>query len=237
VSDSAGAAAASRVPAGDNIARKRPVHPVLSDPSALEFLAIRFLDPAVFHRMGLEIPNVDVAISKAVTNWVGSISDIQVTSNTHFDTVHTWMPIISKRTFAQNLLHLLSHKKAELFLLILSMKLCCSPVTASRTVLYRVVKQFYFDIESAGVLSIRVLQAGIFIALYELGHAIYPAAMLTVGNCAHYATTLGVDKTANAVGVMQLSWVQEEEYRRAWWGITILDRFVKASILLHYSLS
>ncbi len=57
------------------------------------------------------------------------------------------------------------------------MKLCSSHVTTPKTTLYRVTKQFHFDVET-GILSIQVLQAGILIALYEIGHAVYPAALL-----------------------------------------------------------
>ncbi|RQM07099.1 hypothetical protein DH86_00003874, partial [Scytalidium sp. 3C] len=156
----------------------------------------------------------------------GSISDIQSSSTTYFNTVHKWMPIVSKRQFYATLLHRMTTRRAELLLLTLSMKLSSSNVEVAETDLYRAVKQLHFEAESCGTLSILVLQAGVIIALYELGHAIYPAAYLSVGRCARYAIGLGLDQTASTVGEMKLPWNEEEECRRVWWSILILDRFL-----------
>lgn len=163
---------------------------------------------------------------------VGSIPDIQATARAYFDSVHTWMPIVSKTNFSENLLNRLSHRRAELFLLTLSMKLCSMVgVTTPQTILYRTVKELYFSIESSGVLSIQILQSGLLIALYEMGHALYPAAFLSVANCARYSTALGIDKVVDDTYVGQLPWHEKEEHRRVWWAIAILDRFV--SLPLH----
>jgi hypothetical protein len=195
-----------------------------------DLLAARFLDPDIFHLMQLEIPKVDAKITKAVIDLVGSISDIQAVANIHFDGVHTWMPIISKKQFYDNLLHRLSYRRSELFLLTLSMKLCSAThIVTPKTILYRMVKQLHFDIESSGTLSIQVLQAAVLIALYELGHAIYPAALLSVGCCARYATALDINKPTASLGSIKLPWIEEEETRRVWWAIAILDRFVLCS--------
>lgn len=195
-----------------------------------DLLAARFLDPDIFHLMQLEIPKVDAKITKAVIDLVGSISDIQAVANIHFDGVHTWMPIISKKQFYDNLLHRLSYRRSELFLLTLSMKLCSAThIVTPKTILYRMVKQLHFDIESSGTLSIQVLQAAVLIALYELGHAIYPAALLSVGCCARYATALDINKPTASLGSIKLPWIEEEETRRVWWAIAILDRCVLCS--------
>lgn len=190
------------------------------------FPAAHFLDRDILHLAQLEIPRVNVTISSTVADMVGSVVDIHSTSALFFETVHKWMPILSKKQFYLNLLNRLSHRRAELFLLALSMKLCSSRVKTADSELYRVVKQLYFVIESCGTLSMQVLQAGILIALYELGHAIYPATFLSVGACARYATALGIDKTASSRVYTKLSWIEEEECRRAWWSILVLDRFV-----------
>ena len=198
----------------------------VSEISATDLLATRFLDPDVFHRMRLELPKPDLAVTKAMTDQAGSILDIQEIARSYFDTVHTWMPIISKKQFNENLLNRLSHRRCELFLLILSMKLSCARVSMPKTVLYRTVKQLHSEIESAGVLSVAVLQASILIAIYELGHAMYPAVLLSVGRCARYAAIIGIDKRARPPRTMNLPWMEEEECCRIWWSIVILDRSV-----------
>lgn len=191
-----------------------------------DIVAARFLDPTVFHKTQLEVPDVDVTIPKGVTDAAGNVLDIQTTARMFFESTHTWMPILSRKQFFANLPRRILHKRPELYLLVLSMKLCYSHVTVAKTTLYRVTKQFYFDLETSGKLSIQILQAGIFIALYEFGHAIYPAGLLSIGSSARYATLLGIDKSLVPSNDSNLSWIDEEERRRAWWSILILDRLV-----------
>ncbi len=199
-------------------------------------LAEKFLDPEIFYRAQLEIPQVNLAFTATseVSDLVGGVLEIQATAKKFFETVHTWMPIVSKNKFSAKLLNRLSHTRGELFLLVLSMKLCCSCVTTSKTALYRVTKQLYFEIEGSGILSILVLQSGILITLYELGHGVYPAAFLSVGCCARYATALGVDESIIYPCPRTRPWDDEEERRRVWWSILVLDRFVISTIFMMY---
>ncbi|EHK19645.1 uncharacterized protein TRIVIDRAFT_156681 [Trichoderma virens Gv29-8] len=193
------------------------------------FIAERFLDPDVFYRAQLTVVNTDVAVTDNIANLVGSVLDIQTTSDQFFKSVHVWMPIISKPHFCSNILSRLTYKRAELFLLVLSMKLCSTRVETWNTPLYETVKLFHFKIETSGVLSVLVLQAAILIALYELGHSIYPAAYLSVGSCARYATALGIDKSILSSSATQAQWIEEEECRRIWWAILVLDRYLNLS--------
>lgn len=167
----------------------------------------------------------------SILELVGGVADIQTISTLFFDTIHSWMPIVSKHEFYKSLPSRLTTGRSELFLLVLSMKLCCARITAPKTELYHAVKQFYFDVEASGLLSIHVLQAAILITIYEVGHAIYPAALLSVARCAQYATCLGIDATARPPQSMGLSWIRTEECCRIWWSISILDRSVSNSIL------
>ncbi|UKZ45872.1 hypothetical protein TrVGV298_000065 [Trichoderma virens] len=106
------------------------------------------------------------------------------------------------------------------------MKLSSSLTTTAKTVLYRTAKQFHFEVESSGILSVAVLQAGVLIAIYELGHAIYPAAFLSIGQCARYAAALEIDKSITSRLLDKLPWNEVEEQRRVWWSIIILDRYL-----------
>ncbi|EHK20192.1 uncharacterized protein TRIVIDRAFT_193156 [Trichoderma virens Gv29-8] len=186
----------------------------------------RFLDPEIFSLLQLETPKVEVAIPKMVADYVGTIVDIQNIANAYFDTIHTWMPILSKKQFFSNLPNYLTHKKTELCLLVICMKLSSSLTTTAKTVLYRTAKQFHFEVESSGILSVAVLQAGVLIAIYELGHAIYPAAFLSIGQCARYAAALEIDKSITSRLLDKLPWNEVEEQRRVWWSIIILDRYL-----------
>jgi hypothetical protein len=199
----------------------------LSHPIELDILAARFLDPHVFTRMQWEIPKCDVAVTKEASALVGNVQDIRAIASVFFNSVHIWMPILSKKQFFSRLPGFLTYKQAEFFLLILSMKLCSTTdgVTAKGR-LYRTVKELQLKVESSGMLSLQVLQAGLLITLHELGHAIYPAVLLSTAYCARYATVLGVDRSILVDAGEMPPKVDEEECRRAWWSVIILDRYV-----------
>ncbi|KAI4170526.1 MAG: hypothetical protein LQ343_004903 [Gyalolechia ehrenbergii] len=92
---------------------------------------------------------------------------------------------------------------------------------------YLAIKRTLAETEVAGIFSLQLLQATILVTLYEVGHAIYPAAYISAGTCARYALAQGIDAYMtidlnNAV----MTLLDQEEKRRAWWAILILDRFV-----------
>lgn len=93
-----------------------------------------------------------------------------------------------------------------------------------RSKLYLAAKNLHASMETRGIFTLEVLQAAMLIAVYELGHAIYPSAYLSVGACARYATALGVNEKINAGITWPLTRLELEEKRRAWWAILILDR-------------
>jgi hypothetical protein len=135
--------------------------------------------------------------------------------------------IISRERFYVSLLNPLAKRQAELSLLTLCMKLTCTGYTDNSTAVYLTAKRFHNELETAGILSVPVLQAGILIAFYELGQAIYPAAYLSVGACARYGLALGLDKYALALDGAEdrpISWNEVEERRRVWWAVLTFDR-------------
>ena len=208
---------------------------------------VYFLAPHIFNQARLELPRRELPIPAEIATLLGDASSIHNIATTFFRTVHRWLPIISKRSFFSYLLNPLTRRRTELSLLALCMKLCCtSPDDADanadaglveglvtgereRLRLYRAAKQFHLEVEMAGTLSIHTLQASILIALYEISHAIYPAAYLSVGACARQGLALGVNKlvTDDAAGDdagRTGPWQEVEERRRAWWAVLMLDR-------------
>ncbi|KID79675.1 Zn(2)-C6 fungal-type DNA-binding domain protein, partial [Metarhizium brunneum ARSEF 3297] len=225
-SEAASPAAGSSVASPESSLARRPV-PVVSA-TAANLLAERFMDPELFAFAQLELPGLEVEslVTDDVEALVGDVQDIQATAQFFFETVHTWMPIVSKVGFSQSLIRRMTHQRAEFFLLVLSMKLCSSRVTNARTNLYRTARQLHADMERSGTLSLLVLQAGILIALYEMGHGLYPDAYLSVAQCARYGTALGVDKTIVSRDLAATKVPDLEEARRVWWSILVLDRFM-----------
>lgn len=138
------------------------------------------------------------------------------------------MPIISQKQFRNRLLNPLLPVRADVMLLCLCMKLLTWYPTEDgsdpQTATYLAAKQHLYEIEAAGALSLQALQAAVLISVYELGHAIYPAAYMSASSCARYASALDLGWQANAGS--NTAWVDEEERRRAWWSVVILDRSV-----------
>ncbi|UKZ76865.1 hypothetical protein TrVFT333_004580 [Trichoderma virens FT-333] len=207
------------------------IHYQLSELSELDIFAASFLNPDDnFIRAQLESAKIEVSITEAVSSLVGSISDIQTIAVEFNQNIYTWMPILSHQQFQETLLERLTLRRAELFLLVLAMKLCVSRPTVARSALYTTVKEFYISVESSGRLSILILQAAVLIAVYELGHGIYPAVLLSVANCARIGVLLGVDNSLTKLAhTTEIPWIKLEECRRVWWMILILDRFVNLS--------
>ncbi|RFU73220.1 fungal specific transcription factor, partial [Trichoderma arundinaceum] len=189
--------------------------------------AVKFIAPQVFQQTQLELPRVNPSIPGDVITYVGDVPTSRNVAAIFFKTIHTWIPIFSRKRFFNNILNPLSQWDPERILLILSMKLCCQPLSNDgddgRSPLYRAIKNFHYEMEAAGVLSIHVLQANILIAVYEMAQAIYPVAFLTVGACARYGMALGIDKLEEE---SQYPWPETEEKRRAWWAILALDRYL-----------
>ncbi|TVY26071.1 hypothetical protein LHYA1_G004294 [Lachnellula hyalina] len=92
---------------------------------------------------------------------------------------------------------------------------------------YLALKKLYLELEIQGIVSIQVLQAGILIALFELGHAIFPSAVVSVEASVRYGQELGINWGAKFPEKKPFSWVDIEEQNRVWWAIVILDRFIK----------
>ncbi|KAL2816188.1 fungal-specific transcription factor domain-containing protein [Aspergillus cavernicola] len=199
---------------------------------------ILFLDPTLLQHGPLELPHPDIPIPPVVLSFLGDIETIRSAADKFFTHIHAWMPFISKKRFYDFYITPEFQSKPEVILLSLSIKLITTiPLTSQKTPLYTATKHFYLDVEGSSTLSILILQAGILIALYELGHGIYPAAYLSIGNCTRYAYTLGINGTnpsqGNTHAPKVLSLVEVEERRRVWWAIIILDRFITIASPTH----
>jgi hypothetical protein len=176
---------------------------------------------------------VDVApaagtVPQYILQILGNIDEIRSTADRFFSHIHQWMPFISKKRFYDLYLQPSFRSRPDVVLLLLALKLITTFPPADshnpRTALYNATKHFCLELE--GSFSILTLQAGVLVALYELGHGIYPAAFLSVGTCARYAHALGINVSRTVPTKRVLTLVEVEERRRVWWAIVILDRFV-----------
>ena len=184
----------------------------------------------MFQHGQLAVPQGELSILPDVLDLLGSQAKVEAVSTEFFRTIHRWMPIISKKRFYGTLLPNFSQRRADTALLFLCMDLVSRPPSGTsknpKCRLYLAAKRLHLDAEMAGVFTVQVLQAGILIALYELGHAIYPSAYLSVGACARYAIALGLNGSVMSQMTRPLTWIEVEERQRTWWAIIIMDRCV-----------
>jgi hypothetical protein len=79
--------------------------------------------------------------------------------------------------------------------------------------------------ESAGLVSLRLAQSLVLLALYEACQAIYPACYLTISRAARLGILMSWhDRDAQQLFKFADSWSKREEQRRTWWTIFVLDR-------------
>jgi hypothetical protein len=172
------------------------------------------------------LPDANLLISSDLQCFIGNVSDAREFASTFFTFVHPWMPFVSRKLFSERLLSPLRRPHADTELLIAAVKLLASAPSEGdpRTAAYHSIKATLHQAELNGLLRFRVFQALILVAIYEIGHAIYPSAYLTLGYCARYGTALGINKVIEATPQAANNWSDSEEERRSWWAVIVLDR-------------
>lgn len=215
-----------QLPEDEHQSDQRSVNPSAGN----SFPTVFFLDHDVFQHSLMEIPKPTIAIPLYVSNLVGDYTKVRNVAMLYFKSVHSYMPIISRKVFYDRLLNPLLPPRADVVLLCLCMRLVTwSPSlddSAPKTESYLSAKQYAIELELSGIFTIQTLQALVLISLYEFGHGIYPSAYITIKACAAYGTALGLDFRSTANSSVQISWIEIEERRRVWWGILILERYM-----------
>jgi hypothetical protein len=94
--------------------------------------------------------------------------------------------------------------------------------------IYCMAKDFYSRVENSWLISLHLLQSAIIIAIYEIGHGIYPAEYLSVSHAARLGIKIGLHDREKAPQLFKEAetWSQCEKERRTWWAVIILDRYV-----------
>ncbi|KAI1026517.1 hypothetical protein LB503_013559 [Fusarium chuoi] len=158
----------------------------------------------------------------------------------HYEnTIHHWLPMLSIKRLRQDAEALGDSTRGVLDIPVFLALEALISQSDEHTVLpqsnpsYVKAKHGSFIAESGGTINIRLIQTIVLVALYELGHSIYPAAYLTIGQAVRLATMVGLhsQKDAKQLFVEPETWTLCEEQRRTWWSIVMLDRVVVAGSL------
>ena len=101
-------------------------------------------------------------------------------------------------------------------------------ICASKTASYQSLKAVLAACEQCGQYSTSFLAAEVLIAVYEMGHGLYPAAYISVGNVSRICYAIGLHNKRLATQLPRKvdTWVEIEGRRRLWWAVIILDRYV-----------
>ncbi|KAL7915448.1 fungal-specific transcription factor domain-containing protein [Trichoderma velutinum] len=203
-------------------------------PAALRFQKL-FLDTDILTRPDAPPPPSSDMIPAAVWAYLGDQAQSTIIMSQYFQTIHKWMPIISRvRLTSLADLELGNRPRADFALLLLTMKLIQdvpgSSSNAVRDALYICAKEFAASLEIAGVYTLLKLQANLLISVYEMGHGIFPAAYVSVGCCVTQAMVLGIhNREAPQILEQPRTWIDWEERQRVWWLVVILERYITSA--------
>ncbi|UKZ45921.1 hypothetical protein TrVGV298_000115 [Trichoderma virens] len=159
-------------------------------------------------------------IPATVLIYLGDQAQCAIIMSQYFQTIHKWIPIISRvRLTSLADSELGNRPRADFALLLLTMKLIQdvpgSSSNAVRDAMYICAKEFAASLEIAGVYTLLKLQANLLIAVYEMGHGIFPAAYASMGCCVTQAMVLGIhNRDAPQVLEQPRTWIDWEERQR-----------------------
>ena len=194
----------------------------------VDFPAVFFIDPLVFQHCQVQVPPANPISPSFPLCYLGTEAEIKKYVSSFFNGVHKWLSFISEERLSTYLAKPLSEYRADLACLLLCIRMILwvpsSQSKDPRTDIYLAAKQGISNMETSNILSIQTLQAGLLISLYEVGHAMYPSAYLSVGTCARYGYALGLG-AKNSIQICRPFTREEvEERRRVLWAIIVLDR-------------
>ncbi|KAI1077714.1 hypothetical protein F5B20DRAFT_572169 [Whalleya microplaca] len=197
------------------------------------FPALYFLDSEAFTKL---LPSD----CSHFTN-IGTFSlDLSLEAHTlyeeYFSAIHPWLPILSTKRIRRSMLETGLAADGVSTLLFLCMKLVSEPLPpdtpAAANHLYGSVQEILLKIENACLPSLQLLQSIILLSIYEIGHAIYPAAYLRVGHATRLSIMMGFHDRKHAAQLFMgtVTWTAREEERRAFWAVFCLDRIVNQGV-------
>ncbi|KAF2817754.1 uncharacterized protein BDZ99DRAFT_23774 [Mytilinidion resinicola] len=189
------------------------------------FPAVYFLDNRVFQHSRMQLPRTNWTVPPIIADYVGDPLPLALQ---YWNKVHSWMPIISKKRFYDHSLNPLISRDVDVVLLLSAMRLLLwhpaqEPCPETE---YMAIRHAIIEAENLGVFTLQLLQAKILLTIYELGHALYPAAYLSVGSCARFGIAVGVNQCLQATNLSTSpeAALETEEKKRTWWAVLMLDR-------------
>lgn len=159
----------------------------------------------------------------------------------YFRTVHTWFPIVSEASYRARLSSLrvqIATAPSEFSLLILCVALLCrEPIDGelppSTLSLYASLKSFVALLEAMGVNTFEIVQSRALLTIFEIGHALFPAACISAAANTCAAAMLGITATDEKLYRLFQDPQRVEEARQTWRGVVITERLETTSTHKH----
>ncbi|KAL3456617.1 hypothetical protein BJX64DRAFT_270296 [Aspergillus heterothallicus] len=148
----------------------------------------------------------------------------------YFQTVHSYIPIISRKAFHASLITFGSAQQPDFALLMLIMGLLTyRPIPdADTTALYLSSRSLFLQAQALCKPSLRLVQAGILLAVYEYSRRSPDHALITLGGCVRMAHSTGLRRPSCLPGCKPPGDSAGDEafteHTNKWWGILIYER-------------
>ncbi|KAH7327025.1 hypothetical protein BKA65DRAFT_509774 [Rhexocercosporidium sp. MPI-PUGE-AT-0058] len=175
--------------------------------------------------------SVNFAITEKLALAVGDLPDVRLIAAKYFNSIQLWFPVLSESKYYDRLPNTFTEPCAEYSLLSLSMALIVSlpleqETRESFSSLYMLVKSSIAIVEAANIHSLEVVQSRLLVSLFEVGHAIEPAAFMSLGTTARAAVAIGLNQKLDSSGLVDSEkHLTAELGLRVWWGIVMVDRW------------
>jgi hypothetical protein len=162
---------------------------------------------------------------------LGSIEAADASFAAYFNTIYHRLPILSHKGFYERL-HTIFDDTANAgysalcFCILLLNQSPPAPSGSMQTSQYVKVKSILSLLEATSYVSLEVVQCRILVAFYEIGHAIYPAASMSIGTAAKLARVLCLHRKSSQTIENLPDAIDSEERKRVWWAVVNLDRYV-----------
>ncbi|RDW59266.1 hypothetical protein BP5796_12190 [Coleophoma crateriformis] len=189
-----------------------------------------FLDRELFNSVAHNLLGSVYLVPAQISQLLGT--DLTAIYESYFSSIDTWFPFISKKRLIQSIQAAHPIEASGISLVLLCMRLAVDDpqpgLSAARSTLYKTARNHLNNVEEELPTSLHVFQSLILVALYEVGHGIFPAAYLTIGRAARMAILRGAHDRNNATQLFRTppTWTYWEEERRTWWATMILERYI-----------
>ncbi|KAI8661409.1 Zn(2)-C6 fungal-type domain-containing protein [Fusarium keratoplasticum] len=159
--------------------------------------------------------------------------DLPAMIETYFTIAHSWLPILDKEQLYLDIGHLLGYPGYQndvvalllLCIYIFIQQPCQHPNHSVKSGLYRTARRLFFLLQtSAHSSDIALLQSGLLLVAYELGHGMSKDAYGTLGVCTSLAQQLSLEPDGCDRGMIQRLEITQLDL--CWSGIVLLDRYV-----------